>query len=152
LAGEVEELAFGEAQRGLELQLRTIDTLRTTAGSLLTTGAIVGAFLGAGTLKEGGLEPAVLVALAAFTVLAGVTVAVLLPRSFYFLLEPDKLVADYVDETPQPSRQVVLRDLALHHDESRRRNSETVQRLQRLDQAAAIALGVEVGAWLVALI
>lgn len=148
----LEEVAYEESRRALEVQKLSLSELRTRAGTLLAVAALVTTFFG-GEALEGTTEIAceAQVAIGAFIALAVLAVAVLLPWPFNWSLDPCALVNDYVDQKPQPPIAEMLRDLALHHDQSRNNNDSTITWLYWAFRIAAVLLAVEVVAWLLAL-
>jgi hypothetical protein len=148
----VEQLAYEESRRALEVQKVALNELRTRAGTLLAIAALVTTFLGGEALDateqiQGPAQTAVY----AFIGLAVLTVLILLPWGFRWSLDPCDLVANYVDERPQAKIDEMLRNLALYHDESRGRNQWKVTTLTWLFRAVPALLAVEVVAWLEAL-
>lgn len=147
----LEKLAYDEALRGIELQRQGLESLQSRAGTLLGAAAIVTSFFGGQALQgKGAVGTWGWVAVGAFIALAATTTVVLFPLTFHFLLDPEELVKNYVDEKPQPSANTMLRDLALHHVDSHGKNLRTMKWLHRSFRAGAVLLGVEVLAWLLA--
>ena len=148
----VEEIAYDESRRALEVQKQALNELRTRAGTLLAAAALVTTFFG-GVALEGGaeIEGASQTAVDAFIGLAVLTILVLLPWPFRWSLDPCALVTDYVDPNPQPKVEEMLRNLALHHDESRETNGWRITFLNWAFRLATVLLAVEVVAWLHAL-
>lgn len=153
MADSLEQLAYDESQRTLDTQLNTVDTLRTRAGTLLAAAALVTTFLG-GQALEGNraFEVFGFVAISCFVVVGALTIFVLRPIDFHLSLDAADLVRRYVDETPrQQELSVVLRDLALHHDNSVRQNEDAVSHMALAFNVAAGFLAAEVAAWLIQL-
>jgi hypothetical protein len=148
----VERLVYEEARRALDLQRDSLDALRTRAGTLLAAASLVTTFLGGAALDNGRSAAGWgSVAIGAFIACALASVAVLLPRKFHFAFDPPELVTNYIDVAATPTLATVLRDLALHHDESRRNNDKKMRLGPWAFRLAALALAFEVVAWLLEL-
>lgn len=148
----VERLIYEESRRALDLQLGSLDALRSRAGTVLAAAALVTTFLGGAALANGRSAAGWgSVGIGAFIVCAVLTMVVLFPMKFHFAFDPEKLVTDWVDVTPRSDPCVVLRDLALHYAQAHRNNLWRVKLGQWAFRLATAALAAEVVAWLLEL-
>ncbi len=107
----------------------------------MTAAGIAAAFLGAQTR---GRSPAFWVAAAAFTVIAVLTVLVYRSVDFPLRFDGHRLVTDYVDPSPQPDPDFVMRELAIHAADNYEINERTLDRLWRVQSWAFSLFVIEV--------
>jgi hypothetical protein len=150
----VYELAYNEGMRQLEHQERSLDELRTRTATLLAASALTTSFLGAAALPHGPVWTVpVLIALTAFLIGIVTCVAVLWPRGHWeFVNAPERVIGDYAEGEPPATLPETHRDLALHAGTHATRNARRLGLRYIGFDIAAIALLVQVIAWLVALL
>jgi hypothetical protein len=139
---------YQEALRGLLQQLAAIESLHARAATLIFAASFASSLLGARALED-GVGAWDWTALGLLVAIGGLAVFLLWP--FYdltFRLDPEDLIARYLD-VPEPASMAVMhRELALRVDADRRRNGRLVRRLRVALQLALILLLLEIVAWL----
>ena len=107
-------LAFSESVRDLEHQERSVDELRTRAGTLLAASSITTSFLAAAALpNDKPWEWLVWVALIAFAVGIGLCIWVLWPRGkWVFVNDASIVISGYVEGDPPASMAETYKGLA----------------------------------------
>ena len=162
------EVAYKEAARALDEQLKVFDGVQGRTGTLVAAAAIVTSFLGGQALTAGGPEGWTWIALAAFAGLLVLALLVLRHPKPVTAASPSRLIPTYIEA--EPSRDVeaevisqeggvsvltplalLYRDLSLYMEESHHTNSEEVERLRRLFDGAAAFLMIEILAWVIEL-
>lgn len=147
------ELAYHEGVRALEHQERSLDELRSRAGTLLAAASLATSFLGAAALPKGApWNWPVYLAVVAFAGSIVLCLIVLWPRkTWWFVNDPAKLIGDYVEDDPPASAAAMHRDLALHASTHHKDNTRKIDRLVWAFDGAAGLLFVQVLAWLIVL-
>ena len=140
-------LAYGEALQALQQQRESLEALRTRGGSLIAATAISTSFLGGLAVDRAGLTYGSWVALAMFTLVILLTLAVILPVWLWrFEISGKEMIAWVeVDDPPAPGR--MWRNLALYHEDSYDRNAPQLELLQGAFALAGILLLAEIAAW-----
>jgi hypothetical protein len=141
------KVAYDEAVRALSDQRLETDSVHSRTGLLLSVAAIATSFLGARALEGGSLSPMSWLALASFVATALVSLAILLPYQGEFSADAREMIKTYI-EAPEPESIGRLhRDLALHMHRSFANNTEALDRLATLFQAACGLLTIEMIFW-----
>jgi hypothetical protein len=135
------EIAYREAMRSLDGQAQDLTSVRGHLSIVVSAAGIAAAFLGA---QADGRGPAFWIAAGAFALIAVLTVLVYRPVDFPWGFDGFKLVADYVDPSPRPDPEFVMRELAIHAAENYEINKTTLDRLWRLQSWAFLLFVVEV--------
>lgn len=149
------ELAYQEAQRGLEDQERTVVELRARAGTLIAAAAISTSFFGGQTLLQHHLGTSGWIAIGCFVLLGFAVLLILWPRhDWEFSLGPSEFIATYLEPNDGDPLGIHLiqRDLALHMGRSAELNRQQLRTLMMLFRLGALLLMAEVLAWVLALI
>lgn len=141
--------------RAAQDQAAILDGLRGRAGTVLAASALVSSFLGGQALRaSGGLQVAsgVGIALAAFVASALLTLGILWPFEFRFVLSA-RAMFRALDQHRDDAAEVpaFLRALALQLERRYDENLRKIRRLQWAFQLAIVSLVVEVAAWIVIL-
>jgi len=146
-------LAFSESVRDLEHQERSVDELRSRAGTLLAASSIATSFLAAAALpKDKPWDWPVWVALAAFAIGIGLCIWVLWPRDdWVFVNDASKVIGGYVEGDPPASIAEIHKGLAQDNNRHSNENAEKLKLLYRGFASAAFLLFVQVIAWLIVL-
>jgi hypothetical protein len=143
------ELAYQEAIRGLSDLRSLFDSIQTRTGTLLAAAAIATSFLGGQSLKDTGPTVWSWIAIACF---GGVVLLAILalsrPKPVTAAI-PSSLIQTYIEEGPPLPLPMIHRDLSLYMEATYLEDTEAVNRLRRLFEAAAILLLLEVVAWVV---
>jgi hypothetical protein len=150
-------LLLDEVKRGIQQQQEDLDNLRSRAGTLVATASLVSSFLGAVTLRDTHLPiPAVVctvIALAAFVVVLGCASFIWLPYTWRWGIDGWAILRDYIE--PADSEPVSLdelrRSLAWHMQDDMNSNRSKLDHLFIALRIAVVAIGLEVGAWMLAL-
>jgi hypothetical protein len=148
-------LAYGEAQRGLEDQERTVVELRARAGTLIAAAAITTSFFGSQTLLKHDIGVSGWVAIGCFALLGFAVLLILWPRrDWEFSLAPSEFIATYLEPTDGDPLEIHLiqRDLALHMGHSAKFNRDQLNTLVTIFRFSVLLLVIEVLAWVVALV
>jgi hypothetical protein len=148
-------LAYGEAQRGLEDQERTVVELRARAGTLIAAAAITTSFFGGQTLLRHDIGVSGWVAIGCFVLLGFAVLLILWPRrDWEFSLAPSEFIATYLEPVDGAPLEIHLiqRDLALHMGRSAELNRRQLRILMIAFRLGALLLVAEVLAWVVALV
>ena len=149
----VEEIAYLESQRALDMQTASLDELRGRTGYMLAAAGVISAFFGPVAFDDGiGLSG--VLAIVAFAAVAGLCVYVLLPRfadeaSGWIASNDAKIIVDehvYVDVPDTPEE--LWQFLALWNATNSRANEKALQPLFKLYWLACILLAVDIGLWL----
>jgi hypothetical protein len=139
---------YQEAVRGLLQQLGAIESIHARAATLIFAASFASSLLGSRALED-GVGAWDWSALALLVAIGALAVYLLWP--FYdltFRLDPEALIARYLD-VPEPASMAVMhRELALQVEADRRRNGGLVRRLRVALQLALILLLLEIVAWL----
>jgi hypothetical protein len=150
LQGDGYELAHQEAVRALNHQQAALNEFRTRAGILLSGAAIATSFLGGQALDTGEVSAWSWIAIGCFVGLGGSTLMILWPyKGWEFGAFPHSVIATYIEtENPLPLP-MILRDLALHMENSYDKNASRLERVIRFFRAAALLLTTETLAWVI---
>jgi hypothetical protein len=149
LAASIEELAYGEAVRGLAEQSSVLEDLQSRAGTLLAASSLVTSFLGSRALNA-GFDTWAVVAVVAFVLASLTVIGVLWPRHRWrFVISSSALLEIGVAEQ---SLVTVYRELALRREAMYDDNSERMNQLFLLFRLSCIFLILEVIAWIVDLV
>lgn len=149
------ELAYTEARRGLEDQLRSVAELRARAGALIAAAAIATSFFGGRALVGQSIDAAAWVAIGCFVLVGFAVLLVLWPsRNWVFSISPGELVVTYLEpEEGDPlAVHAIHRDLALHMGRNAAANRRQLAMLTLLFRAGTLLLVLEMLAWIVALV
>ena len=151
LVSTPEEIVYAEAVRAIEHQPPALSELRSRTSILLAASGVSGGVLGKAAADHGGIGAAGVVAIVLLAGVAGLCIAVLLPRwdEWKFATSPAILLADYVDRerSDAPTLCRVLRHRSSVRDEHDQRDQFVFRRLlpdapERPSDRARIA-GVE---------
>jgi hypothetical protein len=149
-ADERYRLVYEEATGALAQQERTLEGLRSRAGTLISATAISTSFLGGLAVSEKGLGYGAWVALAAFAGIILLALASILPLWLWSFETSAANLVEMLEGTDPPSQEQLWRDLALYAEKS----YDTKMKLDMLHIAfilAGILLVVELAAWLAVL-
>jgi hypothetical protein len=145
-------IILDEARRALDRQEAAVAELRERAATLLSAGAISAAFLGGLVFtKEHHAGAWAWTSVVSFALLGCAVAAVLWPRRWHFVSNPEKMVETYVTKPPTMDIDQMRWHLAggMHR---RYLHNERKRRWMRWEVEAAVLLTVvEVGAFLVEL-
>lgn len=145
MADTVERIAYQESVRGLEMQVRELDELRSRTGLLLAAASVVTSFLGAEVLKQDGMTTLAVLAILAFLGVVACTLVILSPRTgWHFVQSAKKLLEDWTGEDSYGDFAAMQRFLAEHLEDEWDHNHEKLGRLYCLFQIAIGLLGVEI--------
>jgi hypothetical protein len=129
------ELAYREAVRTIDDQLKTVDAVRARAGTLFSAAGVVAAVLGFAihAPRPKHLPGWVLVfGLSSFVVLTGATLAIWWPtKRGRFLMESVEIVGEWIEGDDPVTLDEMYRDLALHHGANARANGNLIDRFMR---------------------
>jgi hypothetical protein len=145
---ELYALAFEEAGRALAGQRQLLADVRSRAGGVVATAALVASILGAAPMSDGHYRPAVYVAVAAFLGVGVSAFGLLWLGDLEMTIDPKALLWEYAEPSRLPLA-LVHRDLALHRAASLARNRRRIARMIVLLRMAVASLAIEVIAWLV---
>jgi hypothetical protein len=146
-------LAYDESVRALEHQERSVDELRSRAGTLLAAASLTTSFLAAAALPKGeAWDWPVWVALGFFALGVVLCLFVLWPRKdWVFVNEASVVIGGYVEGAPPTSIAVTHRYLALTNSKHSKDNDDKMRPLFLAFEVAAASLLVQVIAWLIVL-
>lgn len=143
----VYEIAYEEAVRSLAEQHAVIDSFRNRAGLLLSAAAVTTSFLATQALHGGATNVCAWLGLAAFTGVAGLSLAILWPRHWDLAPRP----SDLIDAAGQITPRELHRSLSLHIDRSYAGNREALETLLLLFELTSSLLCLEVILWIIAI-
>jgi hypothetical protein len=147
---EIASLVYERAMGELEAQRGELDELRGRAGVILGAASIASSFLGGFALgSDASLGTPQWVAIGAFVVLGGLTLAILWPYDWQFGWNPYLLVSEYLDADPPKVPADVRRDLAIYAGDSITGNVSRLKVLWWLYRLAIGALVVLIAGWLI---
>lgn len=143
-----DEIVYEEAVRAIQLQPTALDELRSRTSILLAAAGVIGGVLGKAASDHGGIGAAGYLALVVLAIIAGLAIAVLLPRwgEWRFALSPAILFEHYVDEATSPRQ--LYRELANWLEMGYDKNDARLKKLYEFFWWACVALAVDVGLWL----
>jgi hypothetical protein len=146
------KLAYEAEVRSLDMQVSSLDALRSRAGTLFAVASLVATFLGSQTLKAKGLHSwSIWVAVVALVASCLLTLGVLWPWRWWQARINGKWILDrWVDEYSY-STDRVYRELAKAAFEKYEANDSAVRRLEHIYEAAGFLVLVQIIAWLIAL-
>jgi hypothetical protein len=146
MISDTTRLAYELSRAAVQDQADRLSDLRSRAGTLLAAASIAGSFLG---VTRGTLDTVALLALIAYLVSAGAAVWTLLPHMLEtqfrgsVLIEASRKASASDDETFE----AVVKWFETIRDD----NAMVLDKLTRWYVASAVALGIEVVLWTVAL-
>ena len=149
------EIALEEAQTSVAEQARTVENLRTRAGTVLATASVVtGLLINRVFASDGEVNSNIGVAgwvggaagATSFVAVVVITVSMLWPWQGWVFARSARTIVEKYIESPQGGFTLdeVRRNLALHIDAHYRGNKRRIDRLALLFSAACILLGTEV--------
>jgi hypothetical protein len=140
------KLALELSRSAVQDQADRLSDLRTRAGTLLAAASISGSFLG---VTHGTLDTVAILALVAYLVSVGAAIYTLLPHKLSTEFRGTVLLRDSrkVEATDEEAYESAVRWLEVTRGE----NAAVLDDLTRWYVVAAVALGVEVVLWIVAL-
>jgi hypothetical protein len=140
------KLALELSRSAVQDQADRLSDLRTRAGTLLAAASISGSFLG---VTHGTLDTVAILALVAYLVSVGAAIYTLLPHKLSTEFRGTVLLRDSrkVEATDEEAYESAVRWLEVTRGE----NAAVLDGLTRWYVVAAVALGVEVVLWIVAL-
>jgi hypothetical protein len=143
---ETNKLAYDLSRSALRDQAERLSDLRTRAGTLLAAASIAGSFLG---VTKGTIDTLAVLALVAYLVSVGTAVYTLLPHELTTEFRGTALlrVAHDVDATDDEAYEATINWL----ERIRSENVGMLDNLAKWYVASAVALGVEVVLWTLAL-
>src|SRR5262245_66512627 len=97
MASTAAEITFKQVMRGVDGQAQELATIRSTVSIVLSAGGLAAAFLGA---RGDGHGWAFWVAVAAFALIAMLTIVVYWPVNWFYDFDGYELVNEYVDADP----------------------------------------------------
>lgn len=149
-----EEIVYDEAVRAIQLQPVALDELRSRTSILLAAAGVLSGVLGKAASDRGGIGAAGYLALLVLAIIAGLAIAVLLPRwrQWRFALSPAILLEHYVREPPHGSPQQLYRDVAEWLEIGYDANDARLKRLYEVFWWACVGLAVDVGLWLLEIV
>lgn len=149
--GERLTFVYEQALRGLLQQQAAVESVHARAGTLIFAASFASSLLGSRALSDGvgGWD---WVALGCLVGIGALAVVLLWPYyNFSFRLDPDELLARYVDVPEPVSTPRMHRELALRLKSDWRSNGRIVRRLREALQLALILLLLEIGAWMLSI-
>jgi hypothetical protein len=156
MPGSIEDVIYGEAQRGLALQVVLLNELRARTGILLAVTTATSSFLGTAAIDRGGLHEWGALAIAAFAIAVICCLAILWPhRSWTFYEGAGSSLQTYRDglkpgDSGDPwTMKEAMGDLALHMEDHADSARDTMKGMQRCFMGAGIGLGFAVAFWLI---
>jgi hypothetical protein len=145
------DLIYQEALRGLVQQRSEVESLRGRAGTLIFAASFASSLLGSVALAN-GFGPLDWVAVALLLLIGGIAAMLLWPYyDLAFRLDPDDLMARYVDRDDDVPMATMHRQLARRLGADWRRNGRVVRRLRVALQAALVTLLVMMLAWMLSI-
>jgi hypothetical protein len=146
------KLAYEAEVRSLDMQVSSLDALRSRAGTLFAVTSLVATFLGSQTLKAKGLHSwPIWVAVAALVGSCLLTLLVLWPWHWWQARIDGKWVLENWVDQKSYSINVLYRRLAISASGKYDANHDSIVRLERIYQAAGLLVLVQIIAWLIAL-
>jgi hypothetical protein len=148
----VESIAYRQAERTLDVQLKSLDELRARAGLLLGAASIVTTFLGTQALGMGRSVDAIAVAaLVCFALVVIACVIIWLPRTWRFSVGSSVLLEDWTGPEAAGDVNDLKRFLAHRMDRALDGNSTALKWLYITFEVACLALAAEVLLWIIKL-
>jgi hypothetical protein len=144
------ELAYHEALRARDLQVASLDSLRTRAGLILSTSALVAGFLGPSVVRGHTFELLPAVGGASFVLAALISIALLLGIGRWRAITGTReLLANYVESDPPATLSEIHRSLAWHMEDAWTSNERRLRLMNRFLGVAGALVGTETIVWLV---
>lgn len=147
---ELEDLAFDQAVRLIEHQRDAMVAVRERVGSLIAGASIATSFLGSAALGE-GVEPGTWawLAIALFVLtIAGSIFVLWARRGWEFGLDPPEILAQGRGADIGDVKRELASWMEGHYD----RNADKLDTIIRVFNLSALGLGLEVAAWLAAIL
>jgi hypothetical protein len=139
---------YQEALRGLLQQQAAIESLHARAGTLIFAASFASSLLGSRALED-GLGGWDWIALGLLVAIGALAVVLLWPYyNLSFRLDPEDLIARYVDVAEPLPMAAMHRELAVRIKADWVQNGRIVRRLREATQIALILLMFEIVAWL----
>jgi hypothetical protein len=152
MAETPQALAYQEALRAITQQQDVLKDIRGRSSTLLGVASISTSFLGGIALNKQDPHGLSWVAVGAFVVLGGLTLAILLPRAGWtFRFSARKLIAEYIETDSPAELAEIHRDLALHLENHYDSNGQHLRVLFWLFRIATAVLVIEILMWLLAI-
>lgn len=146
------KLAYEAEVRSLDMQVSSLDALRSRAGILFAVASLVATFLGSRTLSAKGLHSwSIWVAVVALVVACLLTLGVLWPWRWWQARIDGKWVLDHWVDDDSYSANRVYRELAKAASGKYKANDASVKRLEHIYEVAGLLVIVQIIAWLIAL-
>jgi hypothetical protein len=139
---DLERIAYDNAIRALDKQEKLLEELRARTGVLLAAASLAASLLGGQAFDDVRPVTLLITALAAFALSFGVSLFVLLPRSFIFALEGPRVyerLYEFRDDTPE-----IHRRLAYDLQRFWNQNDDRLEPVRRAFRIAAWSLVIEV--------
>lgn len=148
------EVAYREAVRSVDDQIRTVENIRGRAATLFSAAGVAVAVVGL-VIRDGGDSSggcALGFGVAGFVVLAAATVAIWWPtKAGQFLMDAGRIIGDSIETDDNPlDLDQLYRDLALRHDQHVENNKKLISRLFDFYVTGLVAFGVLIVALIVA--
>jgi hypothetical protein len=152
-ATEGYQLAYDESVRSLDQQERSIDALKSQAGTLVAVATLVSGFLGAEVLKRhpGGLSALEWAGLATFAASVFLATLVVTPRRWVLSNSPASIISGWVEASPSKPIDELRRDLALWNEIHGDSNGQWLSIYALLFRGAVAGLFAQTTIWLVIL-
>lgn len=90
-------------------------------------------------------------ALVGFAGVAAVSLVILWPRKWEFMVNPHDVIATYIESTEPVPIAKLHRELSIHMNGSYLENRDGFRKLVVFFQIASVLLAVEVGLWIIAI-
>ena len=155
MARETVRIVYEAAVRGTQDQAGVLDGLRNRAGTVLAAGALVSSFLGGQALRSSTKLVFFSMsgfAFVAFVLSALLTLLILWPFTFHFMLSPRAMLRGLSEHSgdrdePETFYEALALQLEARYDE----NAVKIRWLQWAFQLAILFLVAEVACWIVVL-
>lgn len=148
MAASIEATIYEEAKRGIEVQVASLDELRSRTGLLLAAASVTASLLAPRAAGSSGLGTLGALALVVFALAVGACLWVLWPkRDWVFVTSPKILAEDWIDIERDGGNEAMLRFLAERMEDHYDGNKLKLDNLLLVFQVAAFATGAEVMLW-----
>jgi len=142
---------YQEALRGLTLQQTQIDSLHTSAGTLIFAASFASSLLGSRALSD-GLQGWDWVAVGLLFAIGALAVVMLWPYyNFWSRFDVEELLRDYVDGDTSATMTEMHRALALRLKAYQLQNQRILRRIREAFQLSLVLLLFEILAWLLSI-
>jgi hypothetical protein len=158
MSDTLESLAYDEAIRAIGEQAGVLDGLRSRAGTLLAAASLVTSFLGGQALAKPTITDGAVVspdvgtwgwvAIAMFVGLAVVSILILLPYQWRFVMSPTIILSAGEGGDPVTFTEAQAQ-LATYHEENYDSNQQRLDRLFWGFRVACVFLAGETVAWII---